>query len=202
MLLNLFVGRELLDAGEFAENYRRAIESSDEVADAIQEVTGCRCVIDSTKNPLRLIAYRQWSNHRIRCIYLKRDGRAVAQSHIRRGSGGWVSNILRWHAQQVKARFALSRTQIDVISVQYENLCRDPERELARIRSQLDLPKSTPRLAVSKQHLIPGNPMLFEGFPTVAEDLRWQAEMSLAKQVSFRIVERLLGPLMWKGKMR
>jgi len=177
---------------EFTRRYRGAIHNTDRLIDAIGAETGSACVVDSTKNPMRLLAYATWGHHRMRCIYLLRDGRAVAYSQARRGASAWLPALLRWNLDQVKVRTAIRKSGIETHVVRYEQLCSDPNGTLATIREFLDLPALSSSFS-DEQHLIPGNPMLFSGFPQISEDTEWRRHTSKTKSFCFFALSVLFG---------
>ena len=179
---------------EFTRRYRRAIHNTDRLIDAVGAETGSACVVDSTKNPMRLLAYATWGRHRMKCIYIMRDGRAVAYSQARRGASAWLPALLKWHVDQVKVRTAIRKSGLETHVVTYERLCLDPNGTLASIREFLGLPLlELPPLLNVEQHLIPGNPMLFSGFPRVLEDTEWRRQTSKAKSFWFFVLSVLFG---------
>ncbi len=149
---------------------------------AIRKVSGAPIIVDSTKDARRLKTLYFSDPARYRLIYMVRDGRAVAASAMRRdgvtmdtAAKDWASAIRRseW------AQRGIPPGQRAVLV--YEELCREPERELRRICSFLGVPFSAQMLELRKQesHNIGGNPMRFRtGEQTIRLDERWREQLS------------------------
>lgn len=102
--------------------------------EAARRVSGRSVVVDSTKNPVRMRALYQTSPHPMRIIYLKRDGRAVTNSRIKRQGVTMAKAARAWMSENKKVQLMLRRMpSAEVQSVQYEDLCRDPETVTAQI---------------------------------------------------------------------
>lgn len=118
----------------------------------------------------------------IKIVHLVRDPRGFALSRQRHGGAplresGWLWSDLHGRMESLQAL-------APYFPLRYEDLCSDPETELARLFEFLQIgPESVvtaPRYA-EKHHLI-GNNMLrtFDG--RIELDTRWRAEMSVAEQ--------------------
>lgn len=158
--------------------------------DAVAEVSGISTIVDSTKNPIRMRALHLTAQHRYKVIYLKRDGRAVSSSRIKRQPVDMERAAKIWMAENRKIRLVLSMMKnVDLIEVRYENLCKDPGAELARLYRFLDLPDAPGNLAYER-HAIGGNPSRFDARKTVVADEKWRTELS---ELDLQIFERVVG---------
>jgi len=132
--------------------------------DAIHQVTGAKCIVDSSKG-----SYRFWSvfrkvPERTRVILLARDYRAVTYSKMKRGrtleaaAHGWLERALQMEA--------LTRGIDDksVLRLNYESLCNNPQEELERLCKFLDLTYSNDMLSRPSEgiHHIGGSPSKFD----------------------------------------
>jgi len=73
-----------LVANAFARRHLRAASNSQLWYEAIRSETGCPIVLDSSKDPRRCKILYLSGTADVRVIFLVRDGRAVAASHMRR----------------------------------------------------------------------------------------------------------------------
>lgn len=159
-----------------------------QVYEAVGDITGSEVVVDSTKNPLRLLALAEAGRDRLKALYLVRDGRAVAASTVRRTGVPWWRASASWTTTQVKVQAALRTLNADQkLMIRYEDLCIGPVRELNRIRQFLGLEALGAPLDVASgdSHLVPGNPMLLAGFDAIVLDERWRQEITPSSARTF-----------------
>jgi hypothetical protein len=76
-----------------------------------------------------------------RFVYLLRDGRDVARSHVERGRAGnvWAAASVWREAEREWRELCAAVPSVRRIEVRYENLVRDAKRELTRICDFLDV---------------------------------------------------------------
>jgi SAM-dependent methyltransferase len=163
---------------------------------AIQEVSGARFLIDSTKDPQHAYILRTVPGFDVRMLHLVRDSRAVAYSWGRVRSRPEI----HWRAQDMP-RFPVSRTALawDLTNLaaeasrwsgapyavtRYEDLVHDPVGELSRVMRELDLlPADLSFIRghdaeLSGSHTVAGNPSRFEvGTIALRSDDEWTAKM-------------------------
>jgi hypothetical protein len=134
---------------------------------------------------------RIWPHARF--VVLVRDGRDVALSLRRMPFGpnnAWAA--AQWWARGIRAGEHAQREHPDaVLTVRYEDLARDPEREVPRICEFLGLAYEHEMLALERADpakIVPDQvswfPTLFEGINTQAVG-RWRSEMSPRDQRVF-----------------
>jgi hypothetical protein len=158
--------------------------------DTLRAGRGARAVVDSTKNPLRLIGLKLVRPKQTFVVHLIRDGRAVTASRVRRTGKSWFMASLAWRVTELKAERALRHIPSEnTVTVRYEDLCRQPLQEINRIRRLLTLPEleSLPSLG-GQAHMIPGNPVLLNGIDEIRLDDRWQGEVSSLQRILFGLV--------------
>jgi hypothetical protein len=136
---------------------------------------------------------------RARFVVLVRDGRDVALSLRRMPFGpnnAWAA--AQWWARGIRAGERAQREHAGaVLTVRYEDLARDPEREVTRTCEFLDLAYTPEMLAIERadrSKIVPEQaswfPTLFDGINTRAVG-RWRREMSARDQ---RVFAALAGP--------
>lgn len=83
---------------------------------------------------------RLWPNARF--IYLLRDGRDVSRSHVEMGWAGnvWAAAPVWREAEREWRRVSTFVPRENRIELRYEDLLRDPQRELTRVCAFLDVP--------------------------------------------------------------
>lgn len=148
---------------------------------AVSETSGCPVVLDSSKDFSRLKSFLN-SDLRVDVIHLIRDPRGVAFSGLRKGRpiGGVTKKYVRTH---VSAAGALLETHH--LEVRYEDLAREPAREVARVLEFLGLEFEPDQLVgwrSLERHNFGGNRMRFEDTETIQLDEAWRTEFSAWKQ--------------------
>ncbi len=163
---------------------------------AIQRVSGCRWLIDSSKEPGYAFALRRLPGVRLSVVHLVRDSRAVAFSWMKRKEipdVHWKRAYMhRYSAAQSAAwwlafnslchafRYAATR----YVRVYYEDFARDPGGVLRCILQGLGEPTALPFLdghlvTLRPNHTASGNPTRFLVGPVeVRPDDDWRARMA------------------------
>lgn len=184
--------------------------------DALQEVTGAKVVIDSSKNALRLKYLLKIPQLDLRVIRVFRDGRAVALTYIDDwnfadcsdpalrggGTGQRVSPVKRSMAVAANG-WVRSNESCDALvaslpksqwtGVHYEELCADPVATLRRLSAFLDLDPDRVILdfRAKAQHVI-GNGMRMDSTSEIRLDERWKSHLS---EADLQIFDDIAGPL-------
>jgi hypothetical protein len=174
-----------------AAQYRRVIANSLDLCRAIADVHRVSVIVDSTKDPLRGKLLYMAAPLQVYCLYLVRDGRAVAASQMRREQVSMKTAAKAWVGVNRKVMHALrSVTKYQKMTLRYEDLCSDPVKSVNQIYRWLDLREvATADLAQSAHepaHEIPGNPMLFNGVRQIRMDDRWRNELDAGQLRVFR----------------
>lgn len=145
---------------------------------AVSNVSGASTIIDSTKNPMRMRALQLTASDKMKVIYLRRDGRAVTNSRMKRQSIGMEQAAKIWVSENRKVRLVLRAMKgVDVLNVNYETLCGALDDEMARIFKFLDLPQLPVNLT-TERHAIGGNPSRFNAAKAVVVDEKWRTELT------------------------
>jgi hypothetical protein len=172
---------------------------------AITRLTGCKIIIDSSKNIYHYVLIRSAFEGRVKLITLVRDGRAVAYSQVRgnrykfwpkngispysQAATHWVqvNHSMRWFTRNTPPQ--------EKYSLRYEDFCADPKGKLQAICSQfgLPLPPAEITLSLKDKHGIGGSPGKFTSITNgISLDESWRKEVSVADLHNF---ERIGGRL-------
>jgi hypothetical protein len=172
--------------------HQQAAENSLRWYEAIREATGCPVIIDSTKDPRRLKILYLNAPELTRIIYMVRDGRAVAASHIRRLGVSMKKAAKTWLRANRRALWAMRGIEPEKIKrVHYEDLCRQPKTVMRDVYDFVGLPHedTKPVLDKADAHNIGGNPMRFrKNEKNIQLDERWRNEISLKDLMVFEKV--------------
>jgi hypothetical protein len=188
-------------------SYRRALHRYAEVTfrlyRAISEVSGGGIVVDSMKRPSHVFMVSRHPGLQVGVVHLVRDSRGVAYSNlkwVKRQSSmrrpGQTKGPYRVRRPPAKAggRWLwinlafelLGRVGVPVARLRYEDLVRNPRRELHRIAGELGIPLSPDDLAfihgtrvdLPQDHLVAGNRMRLEaGSVALRPDEEWRTKM-------------------------
>lgn len=146
----------------------------------ILEISGKEIVFDSSKYADRLELLLSDKNLDIIILHLVRDGRGVMWSYKKK-YGGVFSPIWRWLGRNLKIEIVKRRAKgVRIIFVRYEDLVKDPQKELEKILAKIGL-KFEPQMLNfrnSRQHQIAGNRMRFGKSAEIKEDLSWKENLS------------------------
>lgn len=182
----------------FAARYLEMAHRSWLLYRSMAATTGGTVVVDSTKNPLRLLALAKTRppSASLTIVHLHRDGRAVAALAVRRRGISWLRAAAEWRVTQAKHHHALRalRGKALVHVLRYEDLCVDPLRTVNELREAVGLPRLDALSGFDNQdsHLVPGNPMLLSGVTEIAMDNRWRNDAGrLARVASALFIDRL-----------
>ena len=164
---------------------------------AVQAVTGCRVVVDSSKTPAHLAALLTVPGIDVHVVHLVRDSRAVAyswQQRRRRSDAprreeyieavpAWRTAVL-WTAINL-ALWRVRRGARSAQVVRYEDFVAKPAAIVTQILRQIGQPVpdslSQPGLGawdLGVQHTVAGNPMRLQNGPLVVRpDQEWQRRL-------------------------
>jgi hypothetical protein len=204
LLVSKAAARRLLDRlGPFPERVERLYE-------AIATTTGCRTIIDSSKEPHYAWVLRQRTGLDVRVLHLVRDPRAVAHSWSKRKEqAGIPGTFMEQRSAAVSSTYyAVSNVAAEALlrggpyaRVRYEEAVADPAA-LGRIAGELmDEPMDLTTVLpdgrhgdVQGTHSCWGNPNRFETGPvTLRLDDAWVGQLEPRPR---RTVEVLNGPLL------
>jgi hypothetical protein len=180
---------------------------------AVQDVTGCRIVVDSSKWLSNAILSNELEGPEVSVLHLVRDSRAVSHSWTRKKARpeivGSVRYMARSHPTRAVGRWIFANASIEAMSrrfrrfrrLRYEDFVRDPHAELEQIVRWLE-PGEEPRLSflgkdevqLPPEHSVSGNPMRFQsGTIRIEEDNEWKRAMDPLQRA---LVGALSAPLL------
>jgi hypothetical protein len=148
--------------------------------------------LDGSKDPSRLMYFQRSGRWRIRVIRMFRDGRAQCLSHCRKTPGrpDFRSAVRDWRSTIAQMeRVASAFAPGDVVSLKYEDLCRDPGGTMTRLWRflELDAPAIDWSGRVSKEgsHILGNDNMRQSPDVTIRLDERWREELGDAQRREF-----------------
>ncbi|MGM0575923.1 MAG: hypothetical protein ACQEXJ_09365 [Myxococcota bacterium] len=151
---------------------------------SIRRVSGARVVVDTSKNPRRMKAVRHLDPAAFRALHLVRDGRGHTWSYMRREGMSARRAAFIWERNNRLHEALFGRAPgRRHLRVRYEDLCRRPGREAARIlglagRSPAPGILGEPSLDKTSAHLVSGNPMRYDrGATTIDLDEAWRGHL-------------------------
>jgi hypothetical protein len=179
---------------------------------ALQMVSGCRVLVDSSKAPSHGFLLRSVPRIYVDVVHLVRDSRAVAHSWSRLkrvpGAARGVTHMprygparaaLEWDVMNMAAN-ALRLGAGRYIRMRYEELAEDPRGEISRVISAIGEPVgpldflNEDGATLGPDHTVSGNPMRFQtGQVRIRPDVAWQTEMSARRR---QLVTALTWPLL------
>jgi hypothetical protein len=181
------------------------------LVETVQEISGVRIVVDSSKIGIRLKYLLRNKKLKVRVVRLVRDGRAVALTYVDPVTFAnakdpkvrtkhpplqldFAEAVDRWRRSNMESDALLAgldRSQW--AQVRYEDYCRDPDAELRRLRLFLGL---DPDQAFSdfreREHHIVGNAMRMDTTSEITLDERWRTTLTKEQLNTF---ENLAGNL-------
>lgn len=187
----------------------------------IGEITGCKCVVDSSKLIHQFLILKTLHPKQVGMVLMLRDGRAVSHSMVRgdrkkyfkrgkytkdfeKGVGQmriFRDAVLSWLRSTLEFLLFYSRiSQKERCIIRYEEFCQRPKAMVSNIINQFDLSDATMEKASSLTltHTIGGSPSRFEsGFATITLDEKWKNSWTSDKKRIFTLyaglVNRMLG---------
>lgn len=177
---------------------------------AIRSVTGCRVIVDSSKDPPYAFVLKTLPSLDVRLVHLVRDSRGVCFSWTKRVVRPEVVDRTAYMEQVSPGRMALLWIDYNVLFqllgssgmprlfLRYESLVADPQRSMQRILEHVGehTTAHAPRTpnGMPGAHTISGNPVRFGGAPSVLRlDEEWKIAMSARQR---RLVSAVTWPLL------
>jgi len=178
---------------------------TDRLYQAVREVSGASVIIDSSKHVGYALLLRRLPSIDLRLVHLIRRSHGVVNSWSRQvrkpgvGDGtqymsthppSWAVGL--WIADNLLYD-ALGRRTRRATRARYEDIIADPNAELGRITSELDLPAAAQALSfladsaaeLPASHALSGNPMRFQrGKVELRADNEWRTAMSRSRRAA------------------
>jgi hypothetical protein len=181
---------------------------------AIQRVTGCRIVVDSSKEAPYPFLLSRVAGLQLSVVHLVRDSRGVAHSWRRRvvrpEVAGGSTYMPRYHPARAAAEWTIDNVLFEFLGsrglprafVRYEDLAGDPRRSMRSILRFLGWTGADADLGFVAQehvelestHSVAGNPMRFRlGRVPVRLDETWRQSMPTSDRL---LVSAMTWPLL------
>lgn len=186
------------------------------LVESLQEITGAKVIIDSSKVGIRLKYLLRDRNTDIRAIHLIRDGRGVALTYVdpvnfadakdpscrAGGFGGSRDNerhsiieaTTEWKRSNEEAEAVIATMAPEkCLEVRYDNLCKNPSATLKKICMflEIDPKKIVLDFRSTKQHVV-GNGMRLDKTSEIVYDERWREHLTQKQLEQF---DKLAGKL-------
>jgi hypothetical protein len=164
---------------------------------AIQQVSGCRTIVDSSKAPRYAFVLNEIDELKLDVIHLTRDSRAAAYSWQRQkrrpeihwanqsmDQNGPAKSAIQWNLTNGLLHW-LKQTRAGYLRVRYEDLVARPRETLLRVGkhlgadwSQVNFLSDGNTVHLGLDHTVSGNPNRFQrGAIEIRPDTEWQVKM-------------------------
>lgn len=181
---------------------------------AIQQASGSRVIVDSSKHPAHGLVLTQIPNIDVYIIHLVRDSRAVAYSWQRpkrvfdvhwkttyMPTAHPLRSTVSWCTRNFVTHF-LAYFNANYQFIRYEDLVNDPKGSLVGILEKIGEPRpelgflSNSQICLKTTHGLSGNPIRFhKNAMEIRLDSEWRKKMSIGQK---RAVTGLTWPLLLK----
>jgi hypothetical protein len=168
----------------FDRELRDRIARNEAFLDAARRVTGTSTLADSSKDAVRAVRLRRWTDRRILVVHLVRDSPGTIASWVRHraetGHRASVAGAVRAWERSVAAAERVERAvpAADFVRTRYEDLCRDPVPEVGRLFAAAGLPPHAVEPVVGRGHHVIGNTARLEDPRPIRLDERWREQLS------------------------
>ncbi|MDT7830207.1 sulfotransferase [Pricia sp. S334] len=191
------------------------ISKSNEIFNAISEVSNKQILFDSSKSPQRAFNLSKSDLFDVKFIYLMRDPRGVVWSFKKSFKKNQKAGLQKdmkgtslqkalysWLAVNSRAFSALKSTSFPSLFVKYENFCANPNQEINRILEFVlgEKPKTEINLSESMQtesHVIAGNRLRMNKDIIIKPDFAWKKNLNFFQKA---FIYSLTFPLLNKFK--
>lgn len=166
-------------------------DRSSAVINILGRTTNSSHVCELTHDGRRVAGYVSRIPERVVLVHLVRDPRAIFRSYMRllkpttkRGHSGLALRIARYyfrrHAYTLYLRVRYQPKGLRYIRVRYEDVCENPDEELARIFQKSGVANFivSANFKHERNHIIGGNVIRFKPLHTVKDQRRFMIEFS------------------------
>ena len=197
----------------FHEELRELSTTWHSLYTAIQEVSGCQVIIDSSKVPVGCLILNEIGGIDSYILHLVRDSRAVAYSLQRRRLRPEVTDRAEYMAQFNPLASALRWVIVNLMisgnardcrhykRLRYRRLVERPQGAVADIAAYIGEPADDSGwidghvIQLGDNHTLGGNPVRFKrGWMEIRSDDEWRDKMPCAQQW---LVTGLTSPVLW-----
>ncbi len=186
------------------------------LVESILKLTGKKAVVDSSKIGIRLKYLMRTPGLDVKVVRLIRDGRGVALTYmdpaqfadardprLKQGGMGGDRAHQRLSVERAAREWRRSTEEADaivrglkpdqVIQVQYEELCAQPEETVARICGRLGVAVDDVDLDFRAiEHHVVGNGMRLDSTIEIEQDTRWQRVLTRG---DLQVFDAIAGPI-------
>ena len=158
------------------------INTLNKIYQSVSSFSSKKIIVDSSKDPMQALAISKCKNIIPKYIWLKRDTRAITYSKMKRAKinnnsdkRGLRTLATTLFFKKLCASAVHCLKKYSTLTISYEALAANPQRELDKICSYFGLKNYTAPgyMELSNDHTIGGTPGRFERRP-VAEDTTWK----------------------------
>jgi hypothetical protein len=176
---------------QFLPQHRRhlnqIVQQNRMLIDVITQLQKGQVFLDGSKDPERLQQFLHSAHWKIKIVRLVRDGRGVVNSYMKHSSVGIRVGVREWLDVERACRRVLSRIPFcDRITVQYEDLCQDPQKVTRQIFrfAGLDPDKANSRERTGNHHIL-GNQSRLRSERQIILDDRWRHDLMPLELATF-----------------
>ncbi len=185
------------EASSILGSYKEYFDAYRNIYAAIQKISGCRFIVDSSKNIANGFLLSVIQGIDLYTVHLIRDSRAVAYSWQRKkvrpeihweeklmSQRGIIKSATRWNSRNRLAH-ALRHNSKQYTRLRYEDLVSSPENSLSTLFADLEIETpaldfmSEHRAVLKTTHTVSGNPVRFVRREIeIQPDSEWQRAMA------------------------
>ncbi len=165
----------------FRSKLSAVLEQNRLLIDLITRIQRGQIFLDASKDPERLVHFQKSSFWNIKAIHLMRDGRGVANSYMKHNRVGMAAAVREWSLADLACKRARAvLPQPNVLTVRYEDLCRNPREMRNSIVRFAGLPaENNGNRSRSNLHIL-GNEMRLAASRDIRCDEKWRHELCAA----------------------
>lgn len=155
--------------------------------EVVNEIQAGRVFLDGSKDAIRLHHMFEAGIWPIKVVHLVRDGRGAANSYAKHHQTGMGAAAPEWVGEQAEEQRLLASLPPEAWTrVNYEDLCRDPDRTLKEIFRFAACDPDVPGILESAcEHHIVGNRMRLKPLEKITYDEKWRGELTEEDLVVF-----------------
>ena len=179
------IRKALLDSPVLRSTYRKILQRNARLIELICELQGAGLFLDGSKDPQRLMYFQRSGHWDIRVIRLHRDGRAQSNSRRlkTRNPVDFQGAVTEWRGTILQMdRVCQSLGPDQIHTLQYEQLCGDPQKVMGDIWRFLDVEpveQDWSKVDLRKrEHHILGNSMRTKDKIQISMDTKWRERVN------------------------
>ena len=164
----------------FSKKVRQLSQFNQVLVEEIMGVDGGKAFLDSSKSIDHTFFLSQIPEFDFYVIWLTRDPRAQVNSAVKYNKWSIEEATNHWKREMVDNGKLLKRMHANYIQLNYEALCRNPEKEMARLLEFVGLDTSAFSLNFREQtqHIMGNYSMRLGADTKIVERREWEKELS------------------------